>query len=303
MSAASIQLPTPPDDETSIPCVLVFNATDPSGYAGIAADILTTGSVGTHGLPITTGAYVRDSTQIFDHFALDDEAVSEQARTVLEDIPIQAIKVGFAGSPENISAIAELASDYADVPLLTYMPDLSWWHEDRIDQYHDACKELLLPQTTVLIGSHGTLVRWLLPQWSAQHAPSARDIAQAASELGVSYTLVTGIALPDQYIDNVLASSSAILYSHKHERFDAVFSGAGETLSAALTALIACEVEITQAVEESLTYLDHCLENGHRPGMGHVLPDRLFWAESDDDDDEDPASSVHFDIAPSDTRH
>jgi len=289
-------------DDGPAACVLVFNANDPSGAAGLAADLMAIASVGAHALPVMTGAYARDTSEVFDHFAMDDEAVSEQARVILEDIPVQAIKVGFVGSPENISAIAELASDYADVPLLTYMPDLSWWREDQIDMYQDACSELLLPQTTVLVGNHSTLSRWLLPDWSAEKSPTARDIARAANEFGVAFTLVTGIPLPDQFIDNALCSPTAVLCSHKFERFEAIFSGAGETLSAAVTALIACENELTEAVAEALSYLDRCLDSGFRPGMGNVIPDRLFWAQPEDDEEEE-AQESSFEISPNATRH
>jgi hydroxymethylpyrimidine/phosphomethylpyrimidine kinase len=292
-------------DEGPSASVMVFNANDPSGGAGLTADLLAIASVGVHALPIVTGAYARDTTELYDHYAFDDEAVTEQARAILEDVPVQAFKVGFVGTPENLSAIAELSSDYADIPLVTYMPDLSWWREDQIDLYQDACCELLLPQTTVLVGNHSTLSRWLLPDWSSERNPSARDIAKAANEFGVSYTLVTGIPLPDQFIDNVLSSPTAVLCSHKFERFEAVFSGAGETLSAALTALIASETELTEGVAEALNYLDRCLDGGFRPGMGNVLPDRLFWAHPDDDDDDEEkdAQESSFEISPNDTRH
>ena len=69
----------------------------------------------------------------------------------------------------------------------------------------DAFRELLLPQTTVLVGNHSTLWRWLLPDWSADKPPSARDIARAANTMGVPYTLVTGVVLPGQLIENTLA--------------------------------------------------------------------------------------------------
>lgn len=290
-------------DDGPSACVLVFNANDPSGAAGLTADLMAIASVGAHAMPIMTGAYVRDTSEVFDHFAMDDEAVTEQARAILEDIPVQAIKVGFVGSPENLSAIAELTSDYAEVPVLTYMPDLSWWREDQIDMYQDACSELLLPQTTVLVGNHSTLSRWLLPEWSSERAPTARDIARSANEYGVAYTLVTGIPLPDQFIENSLCSPTAVLGSHKYERFEAVFSGAGETLSAAMTALIASETELTEAVAEALSYLDRCLDSGFRPGMGNVIPDRLFWAQPEEGEEEEDAQASSFEIAPNDTRH
>lgn len=287
-------------------CVMVFNASDPSGAAGLAADITAIASVGAHAVPIVTGAYARDTAEIFDFFPLGEEAITEQARATLEDIPVQVIKVGFAGSPENLSAVAGIASDYADVPLVAYMPDLSWWDEVQIDLYLDAYKELILPQATVLVGNHSTLWRWLLPDWSTARSPGARDIARAAQELGVSYVLVTGIALPDQFIDNVLASPQAVLASEKFERFEAVFSGAGDTLSAALAALLASGSDLSEAFSEALSYLDRCLDGGFRPGMGHVVPDRLFWAQPDADPDAEshPDPTIpDIEIPPHDTQH
>ncbi|MFZ3123813.1 MAG: bifunctional hydroxymethylpyrimidine kinase/phosphomethylpyrimidine kinase, partial [Acidovorax sp.] len=275
-------------DEASPACVLVFNASDPSGAGGLTADISTIASVGGHPIAVVTGAYARDTAEIFDHFSFDDEAVSEQARVVLEDLPVQAIKVGFVGSPENISAIAEITTDYDEVPVIAYMPNLSWWQDDLIDQYLDAFRELLLPQTSVLIGNYSTLWRWLLPEWRGDRGPTARDIARAAAEMGVHYTLVTGIPLPEQFVENVLASPQTVLGSGKFELFDATFSGAGDTLSAALTALVASGSDLGEATSEALNYLDRCLDAGFRPGMGHIIPDRMFWAQADEDDgDED----------------
>ena len=273
------------DSSDSPACVMTFNANDPSGAGGLTADITAITSAGAHPLSVVTGAYLRDTAEIFDHFTFDDEAVTEQARAALEDMPVSAIKVGFVGSPENISTIAEIASDYSDVPLVAYMPSLSWWDDSKIDSYLDAFRELMLPQVTLLIGNHSTLWRWLLPDWPTERSPSARDIAKAAANLGVPYTLVTGIPLADQFIDNVLATPQTVLYSEKFERFEAVFEGAGETLSAALCALLANGHDLQAATSEALTYLDHSLDAGFHPGMGHIVPDRLFWAQSEDDDE------------------
>jgi hydroxymethylpyrimidine/phosphomethylpyrimidine kinase len=295
--------------DASPACGMVFNANDPSGAGGLSADITTISSVGAHALPVVTGAYLRDTAEIFGHVPMDDDSVTEQARAVLEDVSVQVIKVGFAGNPENLSAIAQLASDYADVPLIAYMPNLSWWDEAKIDAYLDAFSELLMPQTTLLVGNHSTLWRWLLADWASERPPSPRDIAKAAADLGVPYTLVTGIHLPDQHLDNVLATPQAVLCNGRFERFDAVFSGAGDTLSAALAALIASGSDLAAAVTEALGYLDRSLDAGFRPGMGHVLPDRLFWAqpEDDDEDSDDPTSavpSVHgFEMPNNDTKH
>jgi hydroxymethylpyrimidine/phosphomethylpyrimidine kinase len=293
------------ESEPNPPCVLVFNASDPSGAGGLACDAVAIASVGAHMLPVVTGAYARDTAEIFDHFPFDEEAVAEQARTILEDVEVQMIKVGFVGSPENLSTVAETATDYPEVPVVAYMPNLSWWEDTQIEAYLDAFRELVLPQTTVLVGNHSTLWRWLLPDWAGERPPSARDIARAAGEMGVPYTLVTGMVLPDQYFDNVLASPQSVLASEKYERLDAVFAGAGDTLSGALAALLASGTDLATAATEALSYMDRCLDAGFRPGMGHVLPDRLFWAqpEEEDSENEESASPVDFALPPHDTRH
>jgi hydroxymethylpyrimidine/phosphomethylpyrimidine kinase len=294
------------ESEPNPPCVLVFNANDPSGAGGLACDAVAIASVGAHMLPVVTGAYARDTAEIFDHFPFDEEAVAEQARTILEDVEVQLIKVGFVGSPENLSTVAETATDYPEVPVVAYMPNLSWWEDAQIEAYLDAFRDLVLPQTTVLVGNHSTLWRWLLPDWAGERPPTARDIARAAGEVGVPYTLVTGMVLPDQYFDNVLASPQSVLASEKYERLDAVFTGAGDTLSGALAALLASGTELAAAATEALSYMDRCLDAGFRPGMGHVLPDRLFWAqpaEEEDADNEEAASPVDFALPPHDTRH
>jgi hydroxymethylpyrimidine/phosphomethylpyrimidine kinase len=269
---------------------MAFNANDPSGAGGLSADLTAMSSASAHVLPVVTGTYVRDTSAVQDHIAFDEEAVTDQARCALEDMPVQAFKVGFVGTPENLSAVAQITSDYAEVPVVTYMPDLSWWDELAIENYLDACTELLLPQTTVLVGNHSTLSRWLLPEWEGDRPPGPREVARAAAVHGVSYTLVTGINAADQFLESHLASPETVLATARYERFEATFSGAGDTLSAALCALIAGGADLQTACAEALTYLDQCLDAGFQPGMGNAVPDRLFWAHDDDEAEAEPGA-------------
>jgi hydroxymethylpyrimidine/phosphomethylpyrimidine kinase len=263
-------------------CVMSFNASDPSGAGGLAGDIATIAAMGAHALPIVTSIVMRDTAEVFDHHPIDDEAVVEQARSILEDVTISGWKVGFLGSADNVSAVAEVLSDYADIPLVAYMPDLSWLDEDKLQPYLDAFRELILPATEVLVGNHKTMQDFLLPEWDSERPPSARELAVAAAEHGTRYVLVTGVMLPakgaEQHIDNVLASAQGALTGEKFERFDTTFVGAGDTLAAALAALLAAGSELQAAVGEALSFLDQSLDSGFRPGMGNVVPDRFFWA-------------------------
>jgi hydroxymethylpyrimidine/phosphomethylpyrimidine kinase len=282
MSQQTAEEPVTPDaaEELTAPaCVMSFNVSDPTGAGGLAADVTTIAAMGAHPLPVTTAVLMRDTAEVFDASALEADTIVEQARSVLEDVTIGAWKVGYLGSAEAVGAVAEVLSDYTDVPLVTYLPNLAWVDEDDESQaYQDALRELVLPLTEVLVGNQKTMTDFLLPEWDAERPPSARELAAAAHEHGTRYVLVTGVQLPNQFIDNVLASPQGAITGEKFERFEAAFVGAGDTLSAALAALLATGQELHIAVSEALSFLDQSLDAGFRPGMGHVVPDRFFWA-------------------------
>jgi len=270
---------------------MCFNASDPSGAGGLAGDIATIAAMGAHALPIVTSVVMRDTAQIFDHHPLDPEVVAEQARTILEDVTVAGWKVGFLGSADAVSAVAEVLSDYNDIPVVSYLPSLAWLDEDQAQPYLEAFRELILPATEVLVGSHKTLQDFLLPDWDNERPPSARELAVAAGEHGTRYVLVTGVMLPakgtEQFIDNVLASPQGALTGEKFERFDTGFVGAGDTLAAALASLLAAGSELHAAVGEALSFLDQSLDAGFRPGMGNIVPDRFFWALPPSEEGED----------------
>jgi hydroxymethylpyrimidine/phosphomethylpyrimidine kinase len=268
-------------------CVMCFNASDPTGAGGIAGDIATIAAMGAHALPVVSSIVMRDTADTFDQHEIDADVVAEQARSILEDVTIAGWKVGFLGNADNVSAVAEVLSDYTDIPLVSYLPSLSWMEEDALQQYLDAFRELVLPATEVLVGNHKTLQDFLLPDWDSERPPSARELAVAAGEHGTRYVLVTGVVLPgkktaqggpEQFIDNVLASPQGAITGEKFERFEASFTGAGDTLAAALAALLAAGSELQPAVGEALSFLDQSLDAGFRPGMGQIVPDRFFWA-------------------------
>src|SRR6185369_13485943 len=277
--------PVNPEAEEEVPapaCVMSFNASDPSGAGGLGGDVATIAAMGAHALPVVTSIVMRDTAEVFDQHLIDGDAIVEQARYVLEDVTLAGFKVGFLGSAENVSAVAEILSDYAEAPLVSYLPGLAWLPEDELQSYLDAFRELILPATEVLVGNHKTLTDFLLPDWDSDRPASPRELAVAAAEHGTRFVLVTGIMLPakgsEQFIDNVLASPQGALTGEKFEMFDTAFVGAGDTLSAALAALLAAGNELQAAVGEALAFMDQSLDAGFRPGMGSVLPDRFFWA-------------------------
>ncbi len=112
------------------PLILTFGPTDPVGAVGIQADLASFAAMGCHGLSVITALFIGDTARIEDMQVIDPDWVSDQARVVLEDMPVAAFKVGAVGSIENVSAIAEIVSDYPDIPLV-FDPFLSSLPDDK----------------------------------------------------------------------------------------------------------------------------------------------------------------------------
>ena len=138
-------MPQPP------PTVLSFAASDSSGGAGIQADILTLASMGCHPLSVITAITIQDTAGVDDVLALDPEWVADQARAVLEDMPVHVFKIGLLGSVEIIASIAEVISDYPNIPVVLD-PVLASGRGDELanDEMVMALRELLLPQATII---------------------------------------------------------------------------------------------------------------------------------------------------------
>ncbi len=296
------------DDDSPI-CVMSFNVADASGAAGLAADLIAISSSGGHALPVTTGILVRDTSTVFELIQIDADAVEEQARTVLEDMDVDVFKVGFVGSPEALAVVAEITADYEDTPVITQVTSLSWWERDKIESYLDALAELILPQTSVLIGSYDLLWRWLLPEWSSDKRPGPRDIAAAAAQHGVPYVVITSANVTLETMDTVAASPESVLMTITLDRFDANFVGAGDTFSATLATLLASGDELVDAVREASIYVNRSLLAAFQPGMGAAVPDRMFWAQLEEDEAEEAQDDAADDTddllgtPPTNTRH
>ncbi len=181
-----------PDTEPGFPpLVLTFAASDPSGGAGMQADLLTLASMGCHPLSVITAITVQDSLGVEGVLAIDADWVADQARCLLEDMPVDAFKIGVLGSVENIAAIAEIVSDYPDVPLILD-PVLASGRGDELanDEMTHALRELLLPQTTI-VTPNSLEVRRLAEGEDDDERPLDACAARLI-ETGCEYVLVTG---------------------------------------------------------------------------------------------------------------
>ena len=272
------------------PIVLTFAASDPSGGAGIQADILTLASMGCHPLSVLTAITVQDTLGVEGIQPLDAEWVADQARCLLEDMPVDVFKIGVLGSVENITAIAEILADYPDVPLILD-PILASGRGDELasDEMLQALRELLLPRTLVLTPNSTEARR--LADAEDDEEPSLAACAQRLVNNGCEYVLITGTHEPTPQVVNTLYGKAGVVRSDSWERLPGSYHGSGCTLASAIAAMIANGLDLPEAVREAQEYTWNTLAKAYRPGMGQFLPDRLFWAR--DEESEPPVGEDH----------
>ena len=295
-----LNITTMPDNLPEIPpIVLTFAASDPSAGAGMQADILTIASMGCHPLTVVTAITVQDTSGVDDVQPIDAELVMNQARAVLEDMPVAAFKIGLLGSVENIAVIAEIISDYPDIPLV-FDPVLSSGRGDELanEDMLDAMRELLLPQTTILTPNSLEARRLIQDEENDEDNPDLNECAKRIIQLGCEYVLITGTHENTPKVINSLYGEHGLIRSDSWPRLPGIYHGSGCTLASAIAALLANGLPMEEAVREAQEYTWETLKYGFRPGMGQHIPDRLFWArEDEEDDDADAEDSV------SKTRH
>ncbi len=266
------------------PAVLAFAATDPTSGAGLQADILTLASMGCLPLSVVTAITVQDSAGVESFLALDPDWVADQARCILEDIPVVAFKMGVLASPEIVTVVAEVVSDYPDIPLVLD-PVFASGRGDEFggDDLVAAIRELLVPQSTVVTPNIPELRR--LSDSDDEDDADHGECARRLLDMGCEYVLVTGTHDATASVVNTLHHRDGVVRSDTWQRLPGSYHGSGCTLASAIAANLARGLEVADAAYEAQDYTWRALQRAFRPGMGQYIPDRLFWARETDDDE------------------
>ncbi|EXI91089.1 MAG: Hydroxymethylpyrimidine/phosphomethylpyrimidine kinase [Candidatus Accumulibacter regalis] len=262
------------------PIVLSFAASDPSGGAGLQADLMTVSALGCHALSVTTALTVQDSLGVAGILAIDADWVEDQARTLLQDMPVAAFKIGLLGSADNILIIADILADYPLLPVVLD-PVLASGRGDELadDEMIAALRELLLPLTTIL--TPNTLeARRLADPAQAAHGDQAVDVdvcAQRLLSLGCEYLLLTGTHdNTPRVVNRLYGRDAGLLRSDSWDRLPGSYHGSGCTLASAIAAHLARGLPVSEAAQAAQDYTWQALAAGFRVGMGQYLPDRFF---------------------------
>jgi hydroxymethylpyrimidine/phosphomethylpyrimidine kinase len=261
------------------PVVLTFAGSDPTSGAGLQADILTICGMGCHGMSVVTAITVQDTAGVTDVMPVSADVVSAQARKLLDDVRIAAIKVGVIGSYDNAVAIAAVAREHPQVPLILD-PVLSSGRGDPlgVGDIGAGLLEHLVPLATV-VTPNSVEARLLAGDMSG----SDLELDACAARLldrGAQYVLITGTHEPSKAVVNTLHARSGKVRQDRWKRLPGEFHGSGCTLASAIAAALANGLELEEAVREAQEYTWHALKAGFRAGKGQHLPDRFFWARA-----------------------
>ncbi len=254
----------------SPPIVLCFSGLDPTGGAGIQADIEAIGQHGCHATPIITANTVQDTQNVASFEPVDAELILKQARTVFNDMPIKAIKIGMLGSGEVAEAIFTLIRQYPEIPVI-YDPVLFAGGGSSLAYKNllDAIRTLIIPNTYLLTPN--------IPE--ALHLTNQKVSAEAAAlhlnNMGAEYVLVTGTHAKNRNVIHKLYHTLKCTETYTYNRLDNVYHGSGCTLAASAAALIAQDIEPINACQNALDYTYRSLLKAHRLGRGQLIPNRL----------------------------
>ena len=253
------------------PCVLVFAGLDPSGGAGIQADIEAIAAMGAHALPIVTTLTVQDNDRVFAVHAVETDVVRQQTQALMAKLPIAAIKIGIVGSHHNVAVIADvihrLRAHHPDLPVVLD-PVLASGQGDALAR--DNAVQMLEP-----LSSLATLITPNLPEAAAlcegaiglalQRAHLLRDTPHLFIKGGHG----DGDTVVNQWFTDTQHRS------WQWPRLAGEFHGSGCTLAAAIAACLAQGQSMASALHAAQVFTQHSLEQAYAVADGQLIPSRI----------------------------
>ncbi|OQK17403.1 hydroxymethylpyrimidine/phosphomethylpyrimidine kinase [Methyloprofundus sedimenti] len=259
--------------QTTKPVVLCFSGHDPSGGAGIQADIETIVSHQCHAASIITTITEQDTKNVKKILPQSASAIMSQARTILEDLPVKAIKIGLIGCLETVAAIHTILSEHSNLPVILD-PVLAAGGGTVLsnDALIESVKELLLPCTTILTPN----------SLEARQLAKSDDLQLSGIrllELGCEYVLITGSHEQSAVVSNQLFHKGECIETYTWDRLPHSYHGSGCTLASSIAALMAHDLKVETCIQEAQEYTWNSLNHAYQPGKGQHIPNRLFWMQ------------------------
>ena len=260
----------------SPPSILCLSGFDPSGGAGIQADIESIASMGGHAVPVITALTVQNTQNVSNFQPVETQLFTDQVNKLLEDVAVKAIKIGMIGSLKIIEAISTILKNNAELPVI-YDPVLAAGGGADLTESGmlAAIQELLLPHTTILT-----------PNSPEARLLSNEDELNACGlklmDLGCEAVLLTGTHEDKEHVDNMWFHEGKYIETFSWDRLPHEYHGSGCTLASAIAALIAQGLDPFNAVNEAQDYSWNALKNAFKiSDQGQLIPNRFYWQHSD----------------------
>jgi hydroxymethylpyrimidine/phosphomethylpyrimidine kinase len=255
------------------PIVLTFSGHDPSGGAGVQADIEALISHQCHATSVITALTEQDSHNVKKLIPQHPDDIISQARTLLNDVEVRAFKIGLIGHSETARAIHTILNDYPTIPVVLD-PILAAGGGTNLSNQAllDAMINLLLPCTTVLT-PNSIEVRKLTG------LTDLADCGLKLLQLGCQAVLITGTHEASTHVNNQLFYDGRLWETYTWDRLPDSYHGSGCTLAASIAALLAHGLSPLPAVAEAQDYTWQSLQAAYRVGKGQLNPNRFFWME------------------------
>jgi hydroxymethylpyrimidine/phosphomethylpyrimidine kinase len=252
------------------PLVLCMSGLDPTGGAGIQADIETLLQMGSHCLPMVTSLTVQDTHNVQRSVSVAPDLLLAQAEALRKDMQIDAIKIGLLGSPDTIRAIARILRLFPGVPVIADpVLKAGGGFDFGAEELAGLYLEQIVSQTTVLTPNTHEL-RLLCPR--------AQTLAAAAAEIcaaGAGYVLLTGSHDTSIDVINRLYSGEDEINMWRWPRLAGEYHGSGCTLASALSSGIAQGLDIDIAATKAQEFTWAALHKAWPAGGGQLIPNRL----------------------------
>lgn len=258
--------------ETNPPIVLSIAHHDPTGSSGLAADMEAAASLGCHCASAVTAISVGDTREFIGAAPVEDHLLIEQARAILEDMPVACIKVGYLGSTENIRAIHSVLRDYEDIPVIVD-PDATLADKEShmAPALWNALVSLILPLATLVAPNRR----------EARAMAGEADVLDAqAQELlssGCEYLLMTGVPTSPTELQNRLYDIRGLLRTYQWQRLPSATYGICGTLTTSIACHLAHGLPMMEAVARAQKFTWNAIKASRQLGMGRPVPNRFFW--------------------------
>ncbi len=247
------------------PVALTIAGSDPSGGAGIQADLKTFHQFGVYGEAVVTLLTVQNTVRVSRVECMSAELVVDQIRAVVEDIRPMAAKTGALGGRAIVEAVAEIALEF-DFPLVVDPVMISKHGAPLMaEDAREAVRERLLPRAYLVTPNLAEAEA--LAGFAIRDVSGMRRAAEALARRGARAVLVKGGHLEGAAVD--VLYQDGVWHEFTAPRIDTPHThGTGCTYSAAITAGLAQGATLLEAVSRAKAYITEAIRTAPRLGSG-----------------------------------